>query len=188
MRHAEALFGDEPKLGAGYQYWLALRGEEFLPRASEIDPLDLPRPIFPNIVLADYIEVPARMRFRIVGQEIIERWGSNFAGKTSDEIFAGSYKHYIEDAFEKCRATGLPIYSESAFRWDAGGVARTRRLMLPFADDALDEVIRCMVIQVWPGDLASGGASYANIVGTNPDRVEHMEAETVWDKDDDERD
>ncbi len=175
MQEAAELFGDDPILMEGYNYWLFCKDAERLPRASQIDPLDIPPRIFPNILLVDYLKDRIGIRYRLIGQETVDRWGGeSFAGKYSHDQYSGSYRDFLEGAYEQSRALERPIYTESAFRWDTGGTSHTRRLMLPYADDALEEVTRNLCIQVWPGGVApDGGAFTGVVVDASPD-VDHI--------------
>lgn len=172
MSDAEKLFGDDPVLTSGYDYWLASRRGGDAPPVSTIDPTRLPPILFPHLVLAEYLQDTRVIKYRLVGQAMVDRWGENFAGKTSTEIFSGSYRTFLEDNFELARSSRQPVFSESVFRWDQGGSSLTKRLTMPFADDDTKEIIRAIVIQVWPGKPGSPEERYMDIV-ENPAKGDH---------------
>ncbi|MDF1794892.1 MAG: PAS domain-containing protein [Thalassobaculaceae bacterium] len=141
---------DDPILTSALQFWVASRPEGGLPTRREIDPLRIPRPLFPYLVLADVETPEGRVRYRVVGHEMVHRWGTNFAGRGSDEIFGGDYRAYLENAFALAIENWLPVFTASRFRWDVGGYLRTRRLMLPIGATAQGPVTQVLVVQTWP--------------------------------------
>ncbi len=148
-RLPEALRHDAILL-AGLEYWRAARRESLAPDISAIDPLLLPRRVLPCVVLADF--VGERIRYRLVGTNMVDQWGEDFTGRFLDEIMAGEYGTYIHDLFRQCATMMAPVFSESTFRWDVGRVVWTRRLMLPFLGAAES---RLMVVQTFGGDGAA---------------------------------
>lgn len=125
--------------------------------------LDMPREIIPYIVLAEILSPAGQVRYRVVGGEMVTRFGFNFSGKTSSEIFSGTYRRFIEDTFALTYKSRRPVYSESTFRWDAEGYARTHRLFMPLsAKDG--EPTHILIVQTWP-DVPEGRT------GTLPHRM-----------------
>jgi hypothetical protein len=117
-----------------WTYWSAQRRPDRLPGRDDIDPAAIPA-LLPFLVLADIVEDGRRIRFRLVGGEIAQRWGNNFTGKYLDEIMTGDYFRFIDGLFRDAIRTGAPVYSEGAFRWDRGKTIGTKRLLLPLARD-----------------------------------------------------
>ena len=144
------LLGGDAILQEALAFWRENRRDAGLPTRAEIDPLNIPRSLFPYLILADVLSPDGFMRFRLVGARMRDKWGADFNGKTSQEIFTGSYRQYIEGAFAQCIRDELPVYSESHFRWDVDGYRRTRRLMLPIADEAHGGTRQILVVQTWP--------------------------------------
>lgn len=142
---------DDPILSEALRFWIRCRPVEGVPTRAEIDPLRIPRRLFPYLVLADVLDRSGRVRYRLLGEEMRERWGGSFAGRRSDEIFSGGYRRYMEGAFALVVEKRLPIYTASRFRWDVGGYLWTRRLMLPIAETPSGAVVQVMIVQTWPG-------------------------------------
>lgn len=122
---------DDPILASALAFWASSRPEGGLPTREEIDPLRIPPKLFPYLVLADVVTDQGRVRYRLVGHEMVHRWGMNFAGRLSDEVFTGDYRTYLETAFALTIRHWLPVFTASRFRWDVGGYLWTRRVMLP---------------------------------------------------------
>lgn len=148
-------FIDQPILNSAFRYWCEQREGEGLPCRAAIDPLLIPRDVLPFVIWAEYLSPQGVMRYRLVGEEMVNRWGANFRGCTSSELFSGSYRQFMESAFATCYEKRRPVFTESLFRWDVGGWQVTQRLMLPFAAEPDDPPQHCLVIQVWPDETWS---------------------------------
>lgn len=141
---------DDPILASALAFWASSRPEGGLPTREEIDPLRIPPKLFPYLVLADVVTDQGRVRYRLVGHEMVHRWGMNFAGRLSDEVFTGDYRTYLETAFALTIRHWLPVFTASRFRWDVGGYLWTRRVMLPIGATPTGPVGQILVAQTWP--------------------------------------
>lgn len=145
-------FADEPALQAVADYWTHKRRDRRMPDRSEIDPLDLPPSIWPNLIISEPAG-PGLWRYRLVGSAHVARYGMDFTGKTLQEIMQGSYCDYMTALYDAAFHDSVPVYSESVFRWDAEGFAMTRRLMLPLSQGMADRPALVLSVQVWPTAL-----------------------------------
>jgi hypothetical protein len=68
-----------------HAYWLRQRGERTLPSKSSIDPADI-KDILPYVIIADVFDSPLRVRYRLVGTEIVRLRGREFTGKWLHEL------------------------------------------------------------------------------------------------------
>ncbi len=143
-------FADQPVLNAGFEYWRAQREGDALPGRAAIDPVRMPREILPFILWAEFLSAEGLIRYRLVGEEMVRRWGHNFRGETSADLFSGSYRQFMESTFATCFEHRRPVYTESLFRWDVGGWRSTKRLMLPFAEKSGGPPAHCLIVQTWP--------------------------------------
>ena len=141
---------DDPILASALSFWSDSQPPDGLPTRTEIDPVRIPSHLFPYLILADVESPQGRVRYRVVGDEMVNRWGTNFAGRRSDEIFTGDYRDYLETAFAMAIEHWLPVFTASRFRWDAGGFLWTRRLMLPIGATDRGPVTQVLVVQTWP--------------------------------------
>ena len=165
---ALSLVNKDPVLRQALTFWNENRSEPGLPTRAEIDPVRIPRTLFPYLILADVLSTDGHMQFRLVGAQMREKWGADFNRKTSHDIFSGSYREYIEGAFSLCIKQRLPVYTESHFRWDVNGYLWTRRLMLPIADEPLADTKQVLVVQTWP---SGDGDSHVNPMVVDPSMV-----------------
>jgi hypothetical protein len=125
---------DDPILLFLFRYWDARRGSRPMPERRDIDPLGMERAVLPFVALTDYVDGGRRIRCRLVGTEIVRRFGLDFTGRYTDEILAGSYLAFINGLFRQMREHRAPVYSESLYRWDVAGHRLTRRIYLPLGD------------------------------------------------------
>lgn len=155
-------FSDEPALDAVAVYWTQKRQGQRMADRSVIDPLDLPPAIWPNLLLTEPAG-PGVWRYRLVGSAHVERYGTDFTGKTLHDIMQGSYRDYMTHIYDAAFHDGVPVYSESVFRWDTEGFAMTRRLMLPLSHGAADTPAQVFSVQVWPTALPTLPRSISDI-------------------------
>lgn len=115
-----------------YDYWNARRHGGVLPGREDIDPTEL-RGLLRHIVLAEVVNGGERIRYRLVGTGMVERWGSDFTGRHVDEIMQGSYRDFMMKLFRDVIEHRCPVFSKSRFRWDVGRSVETSRLFMPLA-------------------------------------------------------
>lgn len=165
------VFADEPALLEVASYWLAKRGGRLMPDRSDIDPLQLPPSVWPNLLLTEPVPGSTAMRYRLVGSAHVERYTFDFTGKTTADVMQGSYRNYMESIYRAALDEMLPVYSESIFRWDdadyAHGHAATRRLMLPLSRGEPDIAAQIFSVQVWPTRMPSRPRSISDLSRTN---------------------
>lgn len=149
-------FVDDPILSAGFSYWLGLPRQADIPARRDLDPLQMPRHILPNIALLEMVEDGTDARVRLAGQEINENFGFNLKGMRMSELTGGDYRAYMLGHLATLIQERGAIYSESAFRWDRGGGLRTRRLMLPLSADQPGVIAMALTIQTWPREKMRG--------------------------------
>lgn len=149
---AAPIFADEPALAIVAAYWQARRLGRLMPDRADIDPLDLPAFLWPNLLLTEPAGDGENWRYRLVGSAHVERYTYDFTGKTTGEIMHGSYRDYMNSIYATTFHQRVPVYSESVFRWDAEGYASTRRLMLPISHGETDRSAMVFSVQVWPSE------------------------------------
>jgi hypothetical protein len=161
------LLSADPILGALYAYWNGRRGQRRMPDRRDIDPLALGPKLLPHVGLMDIVDGGARVRYRLLGTAIVERWGSDPTGKFMDEVMSGSYSAYVHGLYRELARARAPVFSESVFRWDAAGFLRTRRLYLPLTHGGKDVAI-ALIGQIFLGPAFQPLQPYSAIVGRAP--------------------
>lgn len=68
-----------------YAYWQQKRGDRALPAKSSIDPAEI-KDVLPYLIIAEVFDHPLRVRYRLVGTEIVKLRGREFTGKWLHEV------------------------------------------------------------------------------------------------------
>jgi len=75
---------DDPVLAPVLAYWLQKRGARPMPRKGDIDPVELPPKLLPNIQIIEAIDGAARFPYRLVGTASVDAFGSDYTGRYID--------------------------------------------------------------------------------------------------------
>jgi len=144
-----------------FRYWARRRGDRLAPARAEIDPVDMPRGILPDLLLTEIVagEGRQRYRFRVVGSRVVELAGRDPSWKFLDETLpqAFGYRTYIVGLYDTLTEVRQPIYSRSSYMTHDTGrhpERETHRLMLPIVegeDGAVTHVLAAQVFHVHSG-------------------------------------
>ena len=124
----------EPRLRALYDYWSAKRRGRRMPARPDIDPVDVPR-LLSNLMLVSVTGEPPRFRFRLVGTEIVLRYGAELTGRELDEIDLGTELGSVRSQYEETVRESAPTYCRHAIETKDGKYLRYERLLLPLSGD-----------------------------------------------------
>jgi len=128
-------------LRALYNYWDRQRSGRPMPDRRDIDPAGLPGGVLPSLAMFDLIEGARRIRVRLLGTDVVARFGQDFTGRYLDEIMNGDYLNYLVGLCREVHARRAPLYTENMFRWQVRRDIVTRRLLLPLAHGADEPAI-----------------------------------------------
>lgn len=104
-----------PYLRDLFDYWVHLRGERQMPLRSDVDPVDVPRPILPYL----YILVrddDGGFRFRLVGTRLASVFGRDVTGKRLEEELRGDVLRTALESYDRVIKLGKPSYSRALYR------------------------------------------------------------------------
>ena len=93
-------------------WWVSKRGLRSLPDRADVDPSDL-KPLLPNILLADCTVDPFRIRYRLLGDNVVHVSGFNFAGRYLDELQAPDSTEPWLEHYRLAFNTQLPVYGDT---------------------------------------------------------------------------
>lgn len=141
-------FADEPVLVALYDYWRSKRRGRAMPDRRDIDPLEMGPALLPHIAMLDIEDGAARVRYRLVGTALVERFGRDPTGLLLDDVMSGSYFEFIRSLCRDVHDHRCPVYAESRFRWDVDGHMSARRLYLPLTNGG-EEVAIAFLAQIF---------------------------------------
>lgn len=124
----------EPRLRALYDYWRAkLRGRR-MPARPDIDPIEIPR-LLSNLVLVSVSGAPPNFRFRLVGTEIVARYGMELTGRDLGDIDLGAEIDSVRSQYEETARDAAPTYCRHSFETKGGKYHSYERLLLPLSGD-----------------------------------------------------
>lgn len=95
-----------PRVRAFYDYWLRIHPPGRLPGRQHFDPCDIPK-LLAGIWLIDVQRVPLRLRYRLIGTDIVKALGREMTGEWLDDAhphikhhpsFLTIYHHIVFDA------------------------------------------------------------------------------------------
>lgn len=118
-----------------YRHWEGLRSHPTeIPPRDRFDPIEIPR-LLGRVLLAEVIYEPTvRVRYRILGSQIVDTEGANHAGKFLDEINPDPdtvmRRHYM-DLIERGR---MYVRKDTAY-WSGRPHVAYSILLLPLSSD-----------------------------------------------------
>ncbi len=121
-----------------FQYWLAACGDKSLPARADIDPVEMPIQLLPNVVLVDVVPEPLRFRYRIVGTAVAQMLGEDWTGYFVDEIpdIHGSIqRQYVETAQTRYPTVTMNEYDRYDPSLMQHKLLRYERLLLPLSEN-----------------------------------------------------
>jgi len=141
-------FRDEPIIVDAFHFWNSRRRGRLVPERRDIDPVEIPRHLFPHLALIEIHDQGSRVRFRLLGEELIERFGRNRIGVFFDDFISGSYLEYTKSYYRDLYRLRCPVFSASRFRSVSGWECLTKRLVMPLTTGS-DEVTMAFAAQIF---------------------------------------
>jgi hypothetical protein len=114
-------------------YWRSKCASGRLPARADIDPLDFPWALG-LVCLLNVEHKPLRFRYRLDGSAIVDHHGSDFTGRTTDELRPAAYADMLHLHFSEVVETGAPNLYRITLLND-GKLRSYLRLALPLATD-----------------------------------------------------
>ncbi len=119
-----------PNLADALQAWQQSYG---LRAPRGVDPLSMPKILLPYVMLLDLEESPDRLRVRLAGTYVCQKYGGELRGRTTDDFFsAADAKHVVKSALTVARL-GIPSLAERTYVNLEGGLWSYVRLIVPLS-------------------------------------------------------
>lgn len=146
-------------LGPLLRYWQAQRGDRRMPARKDIDPLEIGPVLLPHLLLCDLVDHGQRIRYRLVGTNVVRRWGFDPTGRFLDESMS-PYFAYLAELNRLVAEERAPIHAVSAFRWGVNRELEAHHLLLPLSKGGTDPAIALIGIafrsdEVFPPQIRS---------------------------------
>jgi hypothetical protein len=138
-----------------FDYWAGKRAGRLMPSRGDIDAVELPVSLWPQITLLDVVRNgdDLRFRYRRVGAAFVDAMGRDPTGRFIDETLTtrGRYQEYVISIYREIVAARQAMYSENTF-WSDGAAQPhrwTQRLALPLSSDGetVDVVLAAHLFQ-----------------------------------------
>ncbi len=120
------------------RYWIAACGDKRMPARADIDPVEMPIKLLPNVVLVDVVPDPLRFRFRVMGTAVARMLDEDWTGYFVDEIpniHESVQRQYVESAKNRYPTVTMNEYD----RYDPGlmqhKLLRYECLLLPLSEN-----------------------------------------------------
>lgn len=133
-----------------HDYWMSMADGPGLPRRKHLDLTSL-RPVMGNLALLEVTRMPFRVRYRIVGTELVRLLGFNPTGKPVDELYDPQIVDEVHETIQKATLYRKPRFDVKEFRIFNTSLGY-RRLVLPLEKEADGKqyIILCIhPIQSW---------------------------------------
>jgi hypothetical protein len=127
-----------------FQYWNTKRGAAPCPRHSDIDPLEI-RYALGYVLIAERRPPPDHFHFRLMGQELVERYGVDLTGRSLAAYPEPIYRELVRKTFSSVIDQRRPVLVDRNIV-TAGRRHRYEGLTLPLSSDGttIDQVIACL--------------------------------------------
>jgi hypothetical protein len=134
---------DYPHLAALLRVWQAQSGAR---PAPDIDPLDLPRPLFPYVMLLDLEREAKRLIIRLAGDFVCEKHGGPVKGLTPYDFFDEADAAAVVACAIEVADAEAPSLARREYVTIDGGLWSYVRLMLPLAgpDGRTDRIFKAL--------------------------------------------
>lgn len=98
-----------PDLARALQAWRQCDG---MRAPHSVDPLLLPRSLLPYVMLLDLEENPNRLRVRLAGTYVCEKYGAELRGMTTADFFSPQDERHVVDTALTVARFGIPSLAE----------------------------------------------------------------------------
>lgn len=134
-------------------YWSERRQGGALPARADIDPLDFAE-LLANTILVD-VEGD-RLRVRLAGTGVVERFGEDYTGRYLDEIDFGAQSEIVVAHYWDCVRTAEPHASRTLFTSVHRTQTEMERLILPLSEDGTTVTMMLACIEFRDAAAQSG--------------------------------
>ena len=125
---------ESPRIRQLFEYWQSKCRDGRLPRRADIDPTEIPQ-LMPNILIVDIEQDPFRVRYRLVGTQIVEATGFEFTGRYLDDIVLPDDEGPFLESYRLASASKAPVLARMKWQLDDDTVGEYDVCFLPLSDD-----------------------------------------------------
>ena len=97
------------RVGELYRYWLGKCRDGVLPPRGAIDPAEIPR-LLPFLVIAEIAGAPMRIRYRLVGTQVVEDNGADFTNRSLEDC-GFAVEPLLRECYRRLVETRAPVFA-----------------------------------------------------------------------------
>jgi hypothetical protein len=98
-----------PRVGAMHRYWQSKCRDGSPPLRAAIDPTEIPR-LLPYLVIAEIEASPMRVRYRLVGTQVVEDNGSDFTNRYLEDCHF-AVEDLLRECYRRLVETQAPVFA-----------------------------------------------------------------------------
>ena len=118
-----------------FDYWNRMRGDRAFPSRAEIDPSEI-KPILPHLMMTEISYDPFRVRYRLVGTEIVRFAKFDFTNRYADELeFQDVQTDDWSVFYRRVVDAGMPGFGITSWTVEGGSPRWIEFLICPLSDD-----------------------------------------------------
>jgi hypothetical protein len=149
-----------PAVAGFCKYWIERSGGRNVVPRGEIDVIDMPRAILPNLLLIDLSRDSNDIRYRLVGTRLVYDYGLDFTGMRLSEFEPPcKLEEAIADTYGNAKDLAMPTIGHYGYPTRDGKMVMSEFAVFPISNnDLIDQCIAIEHLDVrsehLPGDLA----------------------------------
>jgi hypothetical protein len=142
----------DPRLIRLHDYWASKIGSDgTLPCREDLDPRGMGAAVLPWVILLDVVETPKgrycrRYRYRVVGTEVVARFGFDPTGKHVDDLGDTEMIRLVHRYMDEAVTSRQASVTQTPFMGPDREFLTTERLILPLRDKDRDCVAKLIVV------------------------------------------
>jgi len=126
------------RVAALHRYWQSKRRDGSPPLRAAIDPIEIPR-LLPYLVIADIEASPMRVRYRLVGTQVVEDNGSDFTNRYLEDCHF-AVEPLLHECYRRLVETRAPVFAYYEWHKEAwlgakGAVGANETGFFPLSSD-----------------------------------------------------
>jgi hypothetical protein len=110
------------RVGELHRYWQGKCRGGVLPSRGAIDPVEIPR-LLPFLVLAEIEDSPMRVRYRLVGTQVVEDNGADFTNRYLEDC-GFAVEPLLRECYRRLVETRAPVFAY--YEWHKEGLGSGR--------------------------------------------------------------
>jgi hypothetical protein len=123
-----------PRIRAFFDYWRSLAVGGTVPARSLVDPAAI-KSLLPHLMIVDLSPEPMRIRYRLVGTEVVRFTGIDITGHYLDELELDEFSEAeLLDVYRKQRDDGWPVLGVAEYAMQGKRLLRTEYIVCPLLD------------------------------------------------------